>query len=183
MGEETEAAAIAGVGTLIDDCVTILRLLRYLRLFGTTREVTGESRTNMKNSKTLSVLLASAMLCGAGVTVLAQDNSAGQDMKNAGTDTKDAAKDAGHATETGTKKVYHHTKSGTHTAYDKTKEGTHTAADRTKEGTQTAADKTKEGTEKVVSPSKESENESKGQRASQLDQGTGQGERDGPEGR
>ena len=91
----------------------------------------------------LSMLLASAMLCGAGVTVLAQD-TAGQDMKNAGTDTKDAARDTGHATKTTTKKVYHHTKSGTHTAYDKTKEGTHTAADRTKEGANKAGDRTKE---------------------------------------
>lgn len=39
--------------------------------------------------------------------------TAGQDMKNAGSDTKDAAKDVGHGVKKGTKKAYHKTKHGT----------------------------------------------------------------------
>ena len=135
-------------------CIRNLALLGYfgdtlgyfttiLRLGGTTHGRWDESRTDMKNLKTLSVVLASALICGAGVTVRAQD-TAQQDVKDAGHDTANAARDTGHATKHETKKAYHKTKSGTHRAADKTKEGTHVAADRTKEGAQTGADRTKE---------------------------------------
>ena len=45
--------------------------------------------------------------------------TAGQDMKNAGTDTKSATKNAGSSISKTTKKGYHKTKSGTKKAYHK----------------------------------------------------------------
>ena len=70
--------------------------------------------------KILRVLAAGVI--GLGLT-MAAFGQAGQDVKNAGTDTKDAAKDAGTATKDaakdvgkGAKKVGSKVKSGTHTA-------------------------------------------------------------------
>jgi hypothetical protein len=74
----------------------------------------------------LTAGLAASLGCGV---VYAQ--TAGQDMKDAGHDTKNAAVDTGHATKTTTKKAYHKTKSGTKTAYHKTANGTKTATHRT----------------------------------------------------
>ena len=82
-----------------------------------------------KRMGTFVVTAALALGCAAPV-VLAQ--TAGQDVKDAGTDTKDAAKDLGHGVAKGTKKAAHGTKEGTEKAYDKTKEGTMKAADKTK---------------------------------------------------
>src|SRR6185437_9721953 len=118
-----------------------MALVFILRRFRTTRRGFGESRPLMKLSKTFSrslgVLLASALICGAGLTVRAQDNSAKQDMKDAGSHTKDAARDTGQATKSktkkGTKKTWNKTKSGTHKAWSKTKSGTHKAYDKTKD--------------------------------------------------
>jgi hypothetical protein len=45
--------------------------------------------------------------------------TAGQDMKNAGRDTKNATKSVGHGIGKGTKKAYHKTKHGTKKAYHK----------------------------------------------------------------
>ena len=103
---------------------------------------------------------ASLMLAFA-LSGSAYAQTAGQDMHNAGTDTKAAAGNTGHAVKHTTKKAYHKTAHGTHTAAhdtksgtakaaDKTKEGTVIAADKTKEGTVTGFNKTKEGTEKVL---------------------------------
>jgi hypothetical protein len=65
------------------------------------------------------ITLASSF--GLGISsgaALAQD--AKQDMKNAGTETKDATKDAGNGVAKGTKKAYHSTVNGTKVAADKT---------------------------------------------------------------
>ncbi len=83
----------------------------------------------------LGVALSAAMLCGSG---LAQ---AGQDMKDAGHDTKAAAVDTGHATKTTTKKVYHKTKSGTKKAYHKTADATKAATHKTENFGDRVADK------------------------------------------
>ncbi|HWZ12958.1 MAG TPA: hypothetical protein VNX22_07465 [Acidobacteriaceae bacterium] len=58
-------------------------------------------------------LLAGAVAVGMCGTVVAQE-TAKQDMKDAGHDTKMAAKHTGHAVKKGTKKAYHKTKSGVH---------------------------------------------------------------------
>ena len=50
-------------------------------------------------------------------TIVAQ--TPGQDMKNAGSDTKSATKSAGSGISKGTKKAYHKTKRGTKKAYHK----------------------------------------------------------------
>jgi len=64
----------------------------------------------------------------------AQD-SAKQDMKDAGHETKNAAKDVGHATKKTVKKTGHTVKKGT-------KKATHKAAHKTEEGAQKVEDKT-----------------------------------------
>lgn len=79
------------------------------------------------------VVTAALVMGGAAPAVLAQ--TAGQDMKDAGHATKDAAKDTGDGVAKGTKKVWHGTKKGTSKAYDKTKEGTEEGYDKTKAGT------------------------------------------------
>jgi hypothetical protein len=60
----------------------------------------------------------------------AQD-SAKQDMKDAGHETKDAAKDVGHATKKTAKKAGHKVKKGTHKAARKTEEGAQKVEDKT----------------------------------------------------
>ena len=60
----------------------------------------------------------------------AQD-SAKQDMKNAGHETKQAAKDTGHATKKTAKKAGHKVKKGTHKAAQKTDEGAKKVEDKT----------------------------------------------------
>jgi hypothetical protein len=62
------------------------------------------------------------------------DQSAKQDMKDAGHETKDAAKDAGHGVKKGTKKAYNKTKNGTKKGWDKTKNTTKGAVNGAKEG-------------------------------------------------
>lgn len=61
---------------------------------------------------------------------LAMGQSAGQDMKDAGKDTKAAAVHTGHATAKTTKKAYHKTKHGTQKAYHKTVQGTKKVGDK-----------------------------------------------------
>jgi hypothetical protein len=79
--------------------------------------------------------------------------TAGQDVHNAGTATKDAARDAGHAVKKTSKTSAAKTKSGTEKGYDKTKEGGTVAVDKTKETSVKAYDKSKEGVQKVADPS------------------------------
>ncbi len=74
-----------------------------------------------------SGLLASTLVFGS-VTAIAQ--TAGQDMKDAGHETKQAVKDTGHGIKTGTKKGYHKTKHGVKKAYHKTGEGVAKVGDK-----------------------------------------------------
>jgi len=96
-----------------------------------------------------SIVLASAFSVFLSTGFAVAQDSAKQDMKTAGTDTKNAAKDTGHAVSTGTKKAYDKTASGTKTAADKTATGTKTAYHKTANGTKTATDKTVNGTKTV----------------------------------
>ncbi|MBV8674247.1 MAG: hypothetical protein JOZ33_12495, partial [Acidobacteriaceae bacterium] len=98
----------------------------------------------MKNSRIFALLLCSATMFAAGSIGLAQDTTPKQDIKTAGSDTKDAGTSTGHAV-----------KKGTTTGYHKTKEGSTKTYDRSKEGTQKGFDKTKEGTQKVFAPDDE----------------------------
>ena len=81
--------------------------------------------------------------------------TAGQDVHNAGSATKDAAKDTGHAVKKTSQNAAAKTKSGTEKGYDKTKEGGTVAVDKTKETSVKSYDKSKEGVQKVVDPSAE----------------------------
>ena len=88
----------------------------------------------------ISTLLAAALLCGpvVGWSLQSQPSppqpTAKQDMKNAGHDTKNAAKSTARGVKKGTKKAYHSTKRGTKKAYGKTKSTVKGAADGAKEG-------------------------------------------------
>jgi hypothetical protein len=101
-----------------------------------------ESLLFMTRHKTFSTfILAAALACGPALAIGQQNNdtkrdtnTAGQDMRNAGHDTKNAAKNAGHATKKGAKKAYHKTKRGTKKAYNKTKNTTKGAIEGGKEG-------------------------------------------------
>ncbi len=57
-----------------------------------------------------TVALGVAMMMGSGVAMSASAQTAKQDMKNAGHETKEAAVDTGHATKKITKKAAHKTK-------------------------------------------------------------------------
>jgi hypothetical protein len=78
--------------------------------------------------KQLMTLLALSLLFG--LTSMAQD-SAKQDIKDAGHETKQAAKDTGHATKKTAKKAGHKVKKGTHKAAKKTEEGAQKVEDKT----------------------------------------------------
>jgi hypothetical protein len=80
----------------------------------------------MTKSRWTGLLLAATLTFAS--SAIAQ--SAGQDMKNAGTDTKDAAKNTGSGIKKGTKKAYHKTKSGTKKAYHKTGHGVAKVGDK-----------------------------------------------------
>lgn len=93
----------------------------------------------MKN-KLFSTLLLGSVLCMGLPNLLAQDDvhhdpGFKQDMRNAGHETKDAAKDTGHGVESGTKKTWHSTKRGT-------KKATHHVAHETHEGAEHVERKT-----------------------------------------
>jgi hypothetical protein len=92
----------------------------------------------MNMTRNFSAFILAASLLGAPVAALGQqtstDSGAKQDMKNAGTDTKNATKDAANGTKQGTKKAYHSTKRGTKKAYNKTKSTTTGAVDGAKAG-------------------------------------------------
>jgi hypothetical protein len=94
------------------------------------------------------VVTAALVLGGVAPVVLAQ--TAGQDVKNAGTDTKDATKSIGHGIAKGTKKTVNKTKEGTDKAYDKTKEGTVKGYDKTKAGTKKVVHKSAKATSKTA---------------------------------
>jgi hypothetical protein len=90
-------------------------------------------------------VVTAALVVGGVAPVLAQ--TAGQDIKHAGTDTKDAAKDTGHGVAKGTTKAYDKTKEGTEKGYDKTKAGTKKAYHKTTRGTKHVVHKSANATE------------------------------------
>jgi hypothetical protein len=90
---------------------------------------------NMFQNKCIPTLLLSIALCGPALAMPTQDQSASQDIKDAGHDTKDAAKDTGRATKKTAKKTGHAVKKTTKKAANKT-------AAETKEGAQKVEDKT-----------------------------------------
>ena len=106
-----------------------------------------ELQCNFANQAAILPASVIVILVSTGLA-LAQDG-AKQDIKAAGTETKNAAQDTGHAVSTGTKKAYNKTASGTKTAADKTANGTETAYHKTENGTKTATDKTVNGTKTV----------------------------------
>jgi Ni/Co efflux regulator RcnB len=80
----------------------------------------------MKTKPLISALLLSASLACLPAIALSQQSYPGeenrpkQDMKNAGHDTKDAARDTGHGVKNGTQKAYHSTKRHTKHAAHRT---------------------------------------------------------------
>jgi len=103
------------------------------------------------HSRTLNaIVLASSLTFLMPATSMLALQSAKQDMKQAGTETKDAAQDAGHGVAKGSKKVYHKTKHGTKVATHKTVEGTKSASKTVSHDTKTAAHKTAHGTKDVL---------------------------------
>ena len=66
-----------------------------------------------------AVLLSIVFLVSLATGVALAQDSAKQDMKAAGTDTKSAARNTGHAVSTGSKKAYNETADGTKTAAHK----------------------------------------------------------------
>ena len=108
----------------------------------------------MKTSFQLSALvpffLGTALVCAPASGFSqpsnpSQDNGAKQDMKDAGHETKDAAKDTGRAVDRGTEKAYHSTKQHTKKTYHSTKRGTEKAWDKTENTTKGAVNGGKEG--------------------------------------
>lgn len=87
-----------------------------------------------------SLALAAALT--VSLPAFAQDTGAKQDIKNAGTETKNAAKDTGQGIKQGTTKAYDKTANGTKTVANKTVNGTKTGAKDVSHGTKVAADKT-----------------------------------------
>jgi hypothetical protein len=98
----------------------------------------------MKNRIGCALLTTALCIGMAAPAALAQ--TAGQDMKDAGHETKNATKDVGHGVAKGTKKGWHKTKAGTEKAYHKTAQGTkhvvHGTAHATEHGASKVEDKT-----------------------------------------
>ena len=69
--------------------------------------------------RTLRTLALAAVTAIAVSPTLVFAQTASQDMKNAGSNTKSATKNAGSSISKGTKKGYHKTKNGTKKAYHK----------------------------------------------------------------
>jgi hypothetical protein len=90
----------------------------------------------MKITQQVSAMILGVALVAAPAFALSQssDSGAKQDMKNAGTDTKNATKSAGNGIKKGTKKTVHATKSGTKKAYNKTANTTKGAVNGAKAG-------------------------------------------------
>jgi len=88
-----------------------------------------------RKTKTIwtALLLAFTLTLGSACVFAATPmtvQTAGQDMKNAGHDTKDAAKDTGRGVKKGTKTGYRKTKNGTKKAYHKTGSGVAKVGDK-----------------------------------------------------
>jgi predicted small secreted protein len=81
-----------------------------------------------------TIVLLGALLCSPCAFGQAQDSQtqgAGQDMKQAGSQTKGAAKSTGSATKKTAKKATKGVKKGTHKAASKTKQGAGKVEDKT----------------------------------------------------
>ena len=81
-----------------------------------------------------AALLSLALLIG-GSSGLPAYQTAGQDMKDAGTDTKNAAKSAGRGTKKAAKKTGHAVKKGAHKAATATEKGAGKVAGKTQDTT------------------------------------------------
>ena len=81
--------------------------------------------------KVASYLMLSSLFIFTGASLLAAQDSATQDMKDAGHETKNAAKDTGRATKKVAKKTKRTVKKGTHKAAEKTQEGAEKVKDKT----------------------------------------------------
>jgi len=90
----------------------------------------------MFTTKQVTALLLALGLSSVSFALPQQDQSAKQDMKDAGQATKQAAKDTGRATKKAAKTTGHEVKKTT-------KKATHKTAEKTKEGAQKVEDKTK----------------------------------------
>lgn len=102
----------------------------------------GAPRRSMMHIRRVGTFfLAAVLVSGMSSAFASAQDGAKQDMKHAGTETKNAAKYTGHGISKGTQKAYHKTSEGTRTAYDKTKHGTKKAYHKTAKGTKHAADK------------------------------------------
>ena len=128
--------------TLLPD--SPLDLLQHRDLPGRSQLIP-QKRTQapMKTNKlTVALLFGAALACTpvSGLSQSRDDNSAKQDMHNAGTETKDAAKDVGHGVQKGTAKGYAKTKRGTKRAWHKTKDTTKGAVNGAKEGARQSDD-------------------------------------------
>jgi hypothetical protein len=86
------------------------------------------SNENMKIAFLSSALLIAGTLA---LPAYQETQSAGQDMKDAGRNTKNAAKDVGRGTKKGAKKTGHAVKKGTHKAASATAKGADKMADKT----------------------------------------------------
>jgi hypothetical protein len=95
----------------------------------------------------MGTFVVSAALVVGGVAPVLMAQTAGQDIKHAGADTKDAAKTTGHGVAKGTTKAYDKTKEGTEKGYDKTKAGTKKAYHKTTSGTKHVVHKSATATE------------------------------------
>jgi hypothetical protein len=95
----------------------------------------GQGATHVFKTNLILKLLLSIAILGSSLALVGQDQSASQDMKDAGHHTKQAAKHTGSATKKTAKKTGHTVKSTT-------KKGVHKTASKTKEGAQKVEDKT-----------------------------------------
>src|ERR1039458_9393542 len=84
----------------------------------------------MKTIEMTRILLAAGLGLGLGCGA-ARGQSSGQDMKDAGHDTKAAAVDTGHPTAQTSRRASHRERRGAKRVYHKTARGTKTAAHRT----------------------------------------------------
>ena len=91
------------------------------------------------NRQFLPQLLTCVAVVALSLPMVAQ--TATQDLKHAGTDTKDAAESTGHGVSKGSKTVYHKTAAGTSKGYHKTVSGTKTGYHKTVHATKTGVHK------------------------------------------
>lgn len=80
--------------------------------------------------RTVGFVLLGAMAL-VGPSIARSQESAKQDMKDAGHETKEAAKDTGRATKKTAKKTGHEVKKGTNKAAEKTEDGARKVKDKT----------------------------------------------------